>query len=187
MMQRPVQKEMNSDTVLSSRIRAGTFSDNLCQRPLNMWCDALPLDKREQSLLSIQGSSHHPPRRHVFSSLQQPFLIWPALGWHIPEPKCTHKLLSLVAKLFTPEWLLSGTVGHSQLDYADKEKLLCYIISTSFDSRNACLDPFCPQSLLFPSYFLEGHQPAPVLTLHPANIGSCSWRQNIIIHKIDHV
>ena len=131
-----------------------TFLISMCWliyvKGLNMWCYALPLDKREQSLLSIQGSSHHPPRRHVFSSLQQPFLIWPALGWHIPEPKCTHKLLSLVVKLFTPEWLLSGTVGHSQLDYADKEKLPRYIISTPFDFRNACLDPFCSQSLLLP-------------------------------------
>lgn len=185
-MQGPVQKEMNSDTVLSSHIRADTFSDNLCQRPQHVvLCTALR--QREQSLLSIQGSSHHPPRRRMFSSLQQPFLIWPALGWHIPEPKCTHKLLSLVVKLFTPEWLLSGTVGHSQLDYADKEKLPRYIISTPFDFRNACLDPFCSQSLLLPSCFLEGHQPAPILTLHPANIGSCSWRQNIIIHKVDHV
>lgn len=109
---------------------------------LDMWHQALPLDKREHSLLSLQGNSHYPPRRLGFSSLQQPFLIWPALGWHIPEPKCTHKLLSLVAKLFTPEWLLSGAVGHSQLDYADKEKGLWYIISTPFGFRNACLDPF---------------------------------------------
>lgn len=110
--------------------------------PSPMWHQALPLNKREHSFLSLQGSSHHLPRRLVFSRLQQPFLIWPASGWHIPEPKCTHKLLSLVARLFTPEWLLSGVVGHSQLDYADKEKGLWYIISTPFGFRNACLDPF---------------------------------------------
>lgn len=76
-----------------------------------MWHHALPLDKREQSLLSIQGSSHHPPRRLVFSSLQQPFLIWPTLGWHIPEPKCTHKLLSLVASSLLLSDSYQGRLG----------------------------------------------------------------------------
>lgn len=126
-------KGMNPDTVFSFHIRAATLS---------YAASSTALKQKGTLSFGLQGSSHHLPRRLVFSRLQQPFLIWPALGWHIPEPKCTHKLLSLVARLFTPEWLLSGAVGHSQLDYADKEKGLWYIISTPFGFRNACLDPF---------------------------------------------
>lgn len=146
------------------------LSPIICVKGLTIWHQALPLDNREHCLLSLQGSSHHSPRRLVFSSLQQPFLIWPALGWHIPEPKCTHKLLSLVARLFTPEWLLSGAVGHSQLDYADKEKGLWYIISTPFGFRNACLDPL-PSEPTSPFLFSRGS----LACSHPSSSSCKHW------------
>lgn len=125
-------------------------------------------DKREHSLLTLQGSRHHPPRRLVFSNPQKPFLIWPTLGWHIPEPKCSHKRLSLVAKLFTPEWLLLGAVGHSQLDYADKEKGLWYIISTPFRFRNACFDPLALRKPTLPFLLSKGlpAYPHPSFSFH---------------------
>lgn len=149
-----------------------------------MWHEALPLHKREHSLLSLQWGSHHPPRRLMFSSLQQPFLIWPALDWHIPEPKCTHKLLSLVVRLFTPEWpfINSGWAFSIGLCWQGKRPVV-YYFNTIWLQK--CLSrPFCPQSLLLHSCFLEGHQPTSILALHPANIGSYSWRQNIVIHKV---
>lgn len=150
-------------------------------------CTAL---RQGNNLFSAYRSSHHPPRRHVFSSLQQPFLIWPALGWHIPEPKCTHyKLLSLVVKLFTPESVpYQGRLGILNWITLTRKNSCSILFQHHLTSEMLVSTPFCPQSLLLPSCFLEvGHQPAPILTLHSANIGSCSWRQNIIIHKADHV
>lgn len=116
----------------------------------------------------LEANSLCPPQEAVCCGLQQPFLIWLALGWHIPEPKCTHKLLSLVAELFTPEWLLSGAVEHSQLDYPDKEKGLQYIISTPFGSRNACLDSFAWESTS-PFLLSRGHWPTLILALYLTN------------------
>lgn len=47
---------------------------------LTRWHQTLPLDKREHTLLSLQGSSHHLPRRLVFSSLQAAFSHLASIG-----------------------------------------------------------------------------------------------------------
>lgn len=100
-------------------------------------------DKREHSLLTLQESRHCPLRRFVFSDSQKPFLIWPALGWHIPEPKCTHKRLSLVAKLFH-SWmtLIRGSWAFSiGLRWQGKRSVI-YYFNTIWLQK--CLSrPFC--------------------------------------------
>lgn len=144
----PMSRELNSlyfyHIKTEKSLKSPVFSNDevTCTEGDESWHCCLFSQSCHPLLLSLQGGSHHPSRRLVLSSLQQPFLIWLALAWHIPEPKCTHKLLSLVARLFIPEWFFikGGWAFSIGLRWQGKRPVVYYF--NTFGSRNACLDPF---------------------------------------------